>query len=503
MKTRTLENWLLLTVILGAICSAASADEKKPNIIFLFTDDQNIASVGCYGNPEVKTPNMDQLGRDGVIFDKHYNTTSICMASRASVFTGMYEYKTGTNFSHGDMRPEVWNKSYPVLLRQAGYLTAFAGKFGLKVTGKGLCEDDFDYWGGGPSQTFFETRKNASMKKYADEFPHSSLSYGAFGRDVIRDAVKKDRPFCLSISYKAPHRPVSPDPKFDHVYEGKTFTKPANFGRLAGEHLSPQSKTGRQYPRFTEWDYDSNYDQVMAKYFQLVYAVDVSIGMIRAELEAQGIAENTVIIFTSDNGYICGAHGYGSKVLPMEESSRAPLIIYDPRTDGQLRAERRTELTGNIDMAPTILRLAGLPVPENVDGLSLLPLLEKGPADHWREQMAFMNVFGAIGTHSLTCLTADWKYTWWWYGDETMEPVEELFQLSEDPLELKNEATNPKHADKLAEMRRRYDHELALWKQYAVSYNKYRRYATLFDRTIPWREKDYRKLKHNKETGQK
>ena len=137
MKTRTLENWLLLTVILGAICSAASADEKKPNIIFLFTDDQNIASVGCYGNPEVKTPNMDQLGRDGVIFDKHYNTTSICMASRASVFTGMYEYKTGTNFSHGDMRPEVWNKSYPVLLRQAGYLTAFAGKFGLKVTGEG------------------------------------------------------------------------------------------------------------------------------------------------------------------------------------------------------------------------------------------------------------------------------------------------------------------------------------------------------------------------------
>ena len=84
-----------------------------------------------------------------------------------------------------------------------------------------------------------------------------------------------------------------------------------------------------------------------------------------------------------------------------------------------------------------------------------------------------------------------------------MEPVEEMFQLSEDPLELKNEATNPKHADKLAEMRRRYDHELALWKQYAVSYNKYRRYATLFDRTIPWREKDYRKLKHNKETGQK
>lgn len=287
---------VLLSVNLALCCMSPAAELKeRPNIIYLMADDQSVGSVGCYGNPDVKTPNMDKLGLDGVIFDRHYNTTAICMASRASVFTGMYEYKTGTNFDHGNMKAEVWSKSYPVLLREAGYLTAFAGKFGFTVDGKGLCENDFDMWGGGAGQTSYQTAKNKSMQQYAAEYPHSTLSYGAFGKDVIREAVKQKKPFCLSISFKAPHHPVTPDPKFDHIYAGKTFSKPANFGRKAGEHLSEQSKQGRQYPRFQEWKYDTDYDRVMAKYYQLVYAVDVAVGMIRDELQAQRIAGNTII----------------------------------------------------------------------------------------------------------------------------------------------------------------------------------------------------------------
>ena len=173
--------------------SAAASNGKRPNIIFLLADDQCTYSVGCYGNKDVKTPQMDRLGNDGVIFDNHYDTTSICMASRANIMTGMYEYKTGCNFSHGDMKPEVWEKSYPALLRKSGYLTAFAGKFGFEVDGKGLCEDDFDVWGGGPGQTQYETAKNKSMAAYAKKYPHSTLSYGAFGQDVIKRAVKEDR----------------------------------------------------------------------------------------------------------------------------------------------------------------------------------------------------------------------------------------------------------------------------------------------------------------------
>ncbi|TWT91237.1 sulfatase family protein [Neorhodopirellula pilleata] len=468
----------------SSLATAADGAGAKPNIVFLFADDQNTYSVGCYGNKDVQTPNMDQLAREGVLFDRHYNTTAICMASRANVFTGMYEYKTGCNFNHGDMKSKVWEKSYPVLLREAGYLTAFAGKFGIVVEGKGLCEDDFDFWGGSPGQTEYATVKNKSMRKYAEKYPHSTLSYGAFGQDVIRESVKQKKPFCLSISFKAPHKPATPDPRFNEIYAGKKFTKPQNFGRQFGEHLSPQSKAGRQYPRFTEWNYDTDYDGEMAKYHQQVYGIDVAIGMIRDQLREQNVADNTVVIYTSDNGYICGSHGYGSKVLPMEESARVPLMIYDPRSPLNGQQIRCEQLTGNIDIGPTILDIAGLSPPVNMDGKSLLGLLQN-PNEGGHEQLAFINTWGAVPTTSLTCLTKRYKYTYWWYGDKTMSPAEELFDLQSDPLELTNLAISSDSASLLEAMRQRYDQELAKWNQQAVNYNDYQRYGKLFDRTIP------------------
>jgi len=478
----------------ASLSYAADDAVAKPNIVFLFADDQCTYSVGCYGNKDALTPNMDQLAHDGVVFDKHYNTTAICMASRANVFTGMYEYKTGCNFEHGNMHAEVWEKSYPVLLRKAGYLTAFAGKFGIVVEGKGLCEDDFDFWGGGPGQTKSRTAANKSMRKYAKKYPHSTLSYGAFGQDVIRQSVKQKKPFCLSISFKAPHKPATPDPRFDGIYAGKTFTRPANFGREFGKHFSLQSKQGRQYPRFIEWKYDIDYDGEMAKYHQQVYAIDVALGMIREELQRQGVAGNTVVIYSSDNGYICGSHGYGSKVLPMEESSRVPLMIYDPRSPLNGKQIRCDQLTGNIDFAPTILALAGLPVPSNMDGKSLLNLLQNADQGG-HDQMAFINVYGPESTTSLSCLTKQYKYTYWWYGDKNMEPVEELFNTQNDPLELKNLANHSGDMAILDGMRKRYDAELAKWKTQAVNYNEYQRYGTLFDRSIPLAEKAALKAK--------
>jgi len=483
---------------LAGLCLITTS-QAKPNIIYLMADDQNFGSVGVYGNTEVKTPHMDQLGRDGVIFDRHYNTTAICMASRANVMTGMYEYKTGTNFEHGDMTPEIWSKSYPILLREAGYLTAFAGKFGFEIVGHGYdAESFFDVWGGGPGQTDYRTAKNRSMAKYAEDYPHSTLSYGAFGKEVIKTAAEQKKPFCLSISFKAPHRPVTPDPKFNHIYKGATFTKPANYGRENGEHLSAQSKQGRQHPRFKEWGYDKNYDKVMAKYYQQIYAIDVALGMIREELKAQGVADNTVIIYTSDNGFLCGAHGYGSKVLPLEDSSRAPLMILDPRSPSAGKGLRSPALTGNIDFAPTILELAGLPVPESMDGVSLRPILEKPDTDV-RESLAFMNMFGPSATQSLTMVTKEWKYTYWWYGDDRMKPVEELFHLKKDPLEMTNLAGNPEAAPMLEKMRAKYDDQLTHWTAEGVPYNGYAQYATVFDRTTPWRDKKLKRQVHGKD----
>jgi arylsulfatase A-like enzyme len=489
----------LLSCSASAVESPRAVSLSKPNIIYLMADDQSTYSVGVYGNPDVQTPNLDKLGQDGVIFDRHYNTTAICMASRACVMTGMYEYKTGTNFEHGDMKPEIWARSYPVLLREAGYLTAFAGKFGFEVVGHGYqCGEFFDMWGGSAGQTSYVTKKNKALMRYAEEYPHSTLAYGAFGQDVIKSAVQQNKPFCLSISFKAPHLPAKPDNRFDDIYKGKIFTKPINYGRENGAHLSVQSKQGRQYSRFKSLGYDKRYDQVMAKYYQQVYAIDVALGMIREELEAQGIADNTVIIYTSDNGFICGSHGYASKVLPLEESARAPLMILDPRSPSAGQQLRSSALTGNIDFAPTILELAGLPVPENVDGVSLLPLLQN-PQTDVREQLALINVYGPEATHSLSMVTKEWKYTYWWYGDSTMEPVEELFHLKKDPYEMSNLANRPEAAPMLEILRGQYDQQLEHWEAESVSYNNYAQYSIIFDRSIPWSEKKVDRLVQGKD----
>ena len=478
----------LASLILALVGSLVGQEQVPPNIIFLMADDQNTLSMGCYGNPEVETPNMDRLANDGMIFDRHYDTTAICMGSRANVFTGMYEYKTGCNFVHGDMSEQIWSKSYPARLREAGYLTAFAGKFGIVVDGKGICEDEFDFYGGAKGQTNYATSKNLSMQRFAKKYPHSTLSYGAFGKEVIRKSLEKKKPFCLSISFKAPHRPTTPDPRFDHVYKGKKFTKPANYGRRYGEHLSPQSKQGRQFERFESWGYDKNYDEVMATYYQQIYAIDFALGMIRDELKSQKIVENTVIIYTSDNGFICGSHGYGSKVLPMEESSRVPLIIFDPRVESSGKEIRCDRLTGNIDFAPTILELAGLEATANMDGRSLLPLLEH-PKEGGHGSLALINTFPPAPTTCMSIVSGPFKYTYWWFENNEMKPTEELFNLKNDPLELTNLVQVPEHKKKLGIMRTNYDVQLKHWKKEAVIGNGYQKYITLFDRHLEVAEK--------------
>ena len=174
----------------------AFGKETRPNVIFLFSDDQASYSLGCYGNKDVKTPHIDSLSEAGMTFDHHYDTTAICMASRVNVMTGLYEYRHGCNFDHGPLTEKLWETVYPMHLRKSGYLTAFAGKFGFEVrkgTEKGpkyLPEDDFDKWGGGPGQTNYATAKNPSMKAYAKKYPHSSRSYGAFGSDFVRESAK-------------------------------------------------------------------------------------------------------------------------------------------------------------------------------------------------------------------------------------------------------------------------------------------------------------------------
>jgi arylsulfatase A-like enzyme len=253
-------------------------------------------------------------------------------------------------------------------------------------------------------------------------------------------------------------------------------------------HVSKQSRQGRQYERFFSWDYADKYAEVMATYHQQVYAVDVAVGMIREALAKHGVADNTVVMFTSDNGFLCGSHGYGSKVLPYEESSRVPLIIYDPRHANSGKELRCAALTGNVDFAPTILELAGVKAPEGMDGKSLRPLYDD-PKRKIREALPLINVWGPARVHSLAVVTREMKYIYWPWAGEGFEASEEMYHTGDDPLEMTNLAPSDGYAGKLKAMRGIYDRYVAQWKKEAVAYHNYKSFGIFFDRSATWEER--------------
>ncbi len=289
----------------------------------------------------------------------------------------------------------------------------------------------------------------------------------------------------MSVFFKAPHRPVDPDPIFDDIYKDTEFRKLPNYGREAGEHLALQSREGRQYPRFFEWGYDQEetYQEALRKYNQLIYGVDYSIGMVLEELKQLKIDDNTVIIFSSDNGYFNGSHGLGSKVLPYEEGSRTPLIIVDPRHSKSDKMRKTSSLSGNVDIPATILDLAGIEIPSIYDGKSLLPVLDDSKTQV-RASLPIIQVWGPEATHCLTVMDHQFKYIFWYYKDHDkgLYPTEELFDLKADPYEMHNLVSHADYQTQLDKMRILYDKQLAHWKTEGVKYNNYQKYVALFDR---------------------
>lgn len=481
---------LLLVAWVAALgTSAARAGDAKPNIVFILTDDQAGRAAGCYGNKDVLTPNLDKLAREGVRFTNHYDTTSICMASRCSILTGLYEYRHGCNFSHGDLERRFMDQSYPVLLRKAGYFTGFAGKIGFVLQGEKFeaLAPLFDRWAGGPGQTVYNTARNKGIAEYAAKYPHCSRAYGAWAQDFLKAAKQSGKPFCLSISFKAPHMPYTPDPIDMKLYEGKKFTRPANFGVENGQHLSPQVHTSRAATAYREWVND--FDRTAAKYYALITGVDAALGMIRDGLAREGFAHNTIIIFTSDNGYNGGSHGFGDKVIPYEEGSKAPLVLFDPRLRKEHAGKVCQAVTGNVDLAATILALGGVPAPDGIDGKNLLPLLTQ-PTGQVREVLPLFNFWGKESAQSMAVVTREWKYIYWYYAGAGMKPTEELFHVAEDRIEMATLTKDPRYAKELATMRRFYDNELAALKNRVVKTHGYPPYSILFSRTIPWAEKE-------------
>ena len=459
MKRRRLSRALLLATFTGVVAAgcvtsppAPATESRPPNLIFLLTDDHRADALGVAGNPIIQTPQLDALARDGVRFRNAYVTSPICMISRASFLSGQYERGHGIHDFATEFSPEAFAQTYPALLRRAGYWSGFIGKYGV---GNEMPVRQFDVWHGFPGQGQYET-KDAQGRPI-----HITSLMGRQAVDFVEKAPR-DRPFVLSISFKAPHvqdgdpRQFIPDSAYLGLYEDLTIpvprkASPEYFQRLP-EVLGGDSSEARIRWRL-QFANPEMYQRSVKNYYRLISHVDAVVGEIREALRRSGAADNTVIVFTGDNGYFLGEHGLSHKWYGYEESIRVPLIVHDPRLPAARRGQVRDEMALNIDIAPTLLSLAGVPVPARMQGTSLIPLLHDRRVD-WREDFLFEHLFTHDRIPRSDGVIGD-RYKYLRYVDE--QPVyEQLFDAEKDPDEVINFADRPEYAPVLERMRKRY-----------------------------------------------
>lgn len=424
--------------------------DQRPNIIVLVSDDHRYDALGCMGNPVIQTPVLDDLAAQGAIFPNNCCTTSICCSSRASILTGLYTsgHKI-VNFNQ-DITPALWNYSYPVLLRAAGYYTGFVGKFGI---GTNLPAGSFDYWKGIPGQGKYWNIVDGEKRHLTDIFRDDALEF--------LETCPADRSFCLSVSFKSAHtmdydpQPWQPKPEYRDLYQDVEVPVPETATEEAYQSLPTFLKNSEGRSRWkNRFRTPERYQETVKDYYRLITGMDAAIGKISEKLVKTGREKNTVIIYQGDNGFYMGERGLAGKWYAHEVSMKTPSIIFDPRIPGKFRGNRSEEMTLNIDVQPTILDLAGIPVPSHVQGLSLIPLL-KGDPSFPREDCLYEHPFEYAGKipQSEGVRSNRWKYIRW----TSQEPVfEELYDLVIDPDEMENLAGKPSHQDQLEKMRLRW-----------------------------------------------
>jgi arylsulfatase A-like enzyme len=446
--------------ILGLVIAAAAlmpavahaAEERRPNIIFMFADDQAYESMGYTGNTVIQTPNMDRLARDGVFFDKAFVTTPICMVSRASILTGQHMRRHGIEDFNTPLSAEALEHSYPVLLRDAGYRTAFLGKYAIGIRNNeeefSRAAGKFDLWYGFSQLISFKQEVDGEERYLTDEMTTRAVEF--------MQTTPKDQPFCITMAYKEPHGPLNYfDPDFPNYYEDVNIPAPETMTKEAYDKLPAfvrhsMNGSGDESRYVTD---PQNYQRWMRLLYAYISRMDQSVGTIIDAVHAMGIADNTVIIYSSDHGSFQGAHGLRGKWLLYEESIRVPLIVWDGRLPKNRRGVRHEAMALNIDWAPTMLDYAGVPIPERMQGKSLRPVVE-GNVESLRKDAFFEHTYVHQNNIRVTegIRTERWKYIRY----PKQDPVyEELFDLDKDPVELENLVDDPKHAATLARLRAR------------------------------------------------
>ena len=436
---------LLIAHATAADARAATADPDRPNIVFVVADDLSYHSTGFMGDPIVRTPNLDALAKEGIVFTHAAVTTAICMVTRTNMLTGQYLAVLGA----ARVKPENWQYTWPATLRASGY---YGGHIG-KVHVNGQDASGYDFWAGRGGYAWLVDPKTGAKVHSLQRDTEEALRF-LRGRP-------KDRPFFLQVAYTVPHaedrdpQQYLPMPEEMGLYADVTIPVPPTAGdeywhRLPAHLRDPANESRKRWT----WRFDTpeKYQEYTKNYYRLISGMDRSIGTILAELRAQGLDQNTIIVFTGDNGYFLGEHGLADKWYGYEESVRVPLLIRDPRLPLDRRGQRNDDWVLNVDFAPTFCAFAGLRPPTVMQGRDLTPLLAgKRPAD-WRTDFLHQFKWGneqQIPACENVC-SKDWKYTRW-----IVSGAEELFDLRTDPRETRNLASDPAHAADLTRLRAR------------------------------------------------
>ena len=468
MSFKTSRRDFMKTISIGALAMAmqemgctrsGTVQPKRPNILFIMSDDHPNSALSCYGSKVNTTPNIDRLAKEGILFNHAYVTTSLCSPSRASILTGTYPHINGQVSI-----PKLFDESiqtFPKLLQAGGYETAIIGKWHLSSEPTG-----FDYWnvliGQGP---YF----NPPMVENGALRNHTGYTTDII-TDISLDWLKNrddEKPFCLLCHNKAPHYVWEPDDKHTHMFDDAVFPEPETFNDTHKDRVSPREadlNVGDMHEHFLYQNWPGvakipqglspeqikkhNYQEFMKDVLGCIASVDDNVGRILDFLEDTGLAENTIVVYTSDNGYFLGEHGWTDKKVIYDESILVPLLVRYP--DGIAPSSVNDDFVLNIDFAPTFLDYAGVSIPPDIQGRSIRPLLENRVPGDWRTSIYYQlyhanKRFGRNLPH-YGIRTKSHKLAYWYREIHDWE----LYDLEKDPNELKNVYNDPLYTDVVA-----------------------------------------------------
>lgn len=419
-------------------------EKKRPNIVFIVSDDHRWDVMSCMGHPFMKTPNMDRLAKEGARFANAFVTTSLCSPSRACFLTSKYVHNHGIA-NNSTPFPTATQTTFPQLLKKSGYETAFVGKW--HMDGQIDVQPGFDRWVSFKAHGRYIDPVFIIDGKPTPQTGHMTDLLTKYAVDWLKQEHKS--PFLLYLAHKAPHAKPTPEQRNANLYADAKIEPPAN----SADPLVGKPEWQRKWPSIARnavlQSGRKEYEDAVRDYCRTVNGIDDSIGQVLDTLKVTGKLDNTIVIYCSDNGFYLGDHGLWDKRSAYDESLRIPFLVRFP---GVVKPGRVIDqMALNIDLAPTLLDLAGASIPSDMQGRSMRSLLE-GKATPWRKDFLYeyFEEKPYPETPSVVAVrTPDWKYV------EYPQDIPELYDLKNDPTEMKNLAADAKYADRLKDMRQR------------------------------------------------